>query len=215
MNRRFFTRLFASALIVAGIGGAQAALAATAPDELIRTVATDVQAIVKQDKAIQSGDMRKTLELIDAKVLPNFDFARMTSLAVGRDWRSATPAQKTDLTAEFRTLLVRSYANAIVRFKDHQITVKPLKLKPEDTEVTVRSEVRKAGSQPDSVDYTLYKKGEEWKVYDVAVAGVSLITNYRDAFGEEIKAGGIDGLIKSLRTKNAQNAAGGEGAAKK
>ncbi|WP_374510055.1 phospholipid-binding protein MlaC [Niveibacterium sp.] len=215
MNRRFFNQFFASALIVAGIGGAQAALAATAPDELIRTVATDVQTIVKQDKAIQSGDMRKTLELIDAKVLPNFDFARMTSLAVGRDWRSATPAQKTDLTAEFRTLLVRSYANAIVRFKDHQITVKPLKLKPEDTEVTVRSEVRKAGSPPDSVDYTLYKKGEEWKVYDVAVAGVSLITNYRDAFGEEIKAGGIDGLIKSLRTKNAQNAAGGEGAAKK
>ncbi len=215
MNRRFFNRFFTSALIVAGVGVAQLALAATAPDELIRSVATDVQTIVRQDKAIQSGDMRKTLELIDAKVLPNFDFARMTSLAVGRDWRSATPAQKAELTAEFRTLLVRSYANAIVRFKDYQLTVKPLKLKPEDTEVTVRTEVRKAGSPPDSVDYTLYKKGEEWKVYDVAVAGVSLITNYRDAFGEEIKAGGIDGLIKSLRSKNAQNAAGGEGAAKK
>jgi len=192
-----------------------AALAGPAPDELIRSVATDVQTIVRQDKAIQSGDMHKTIELIDAKVLPHFDFSRMTALAVGRDWRSATPAQKTDLTAEFRTLLVRSYANAVVRFKDYELTVKPLKLKPEDTEVTVRSDVRKSGSPADSVDYTLYKKGEDWKVFDVAVAGVSLITNYRDSFGSEIKASGIDGLIQSLRNKNTQNASPAEGAGKK
>lgn len=215
LNRRVFGRLAGALLAVAVAGVPVIARAAQAPDELIRDVATDVQNIVRQDKAIQSGDMRKTLELIDAKVLPNFDFGRMTSLAVGREWRNATPAQKTDLTAEFRTLLVRSYANAIVRFKDYQITVKPLKLKADDTEVTVRSEVRKAGTQPDSVDYTLYKKGEDWKVFDVAVAGVSLITNYRDSFGEEIKANGIDGLIKSLHTKNTQNASGAEGVAKK
>ncbi|MCX9154851.1 ABC transporter substrate-binding protein [Niveibacterium sp. 24ML] len=192
-----------------------AALAGPAPDELIRGVATDVQTIVRQDKAIQSGDMSKVLALVDAKVLPHFDFSRMTALAVGRDWRSATPTQKSELTTEFRTLLVRSYANAVVRFKDYEITVKPLKLKPEDTEVTVRSDVRKAGSPADSVDYTLYKKGEDWKVYDVAVAGVSLITNYRDSFGAEIKAGGIDGLVKSLRGKNTQNAGPAEATGKK
>jgi phospholipid transport system substrate-binding protein len=213
LNRSLLGRLFAP--LFAMVLSAGAVAAGLAPDELIRGVATDVQTIVRQDKAIQSGDMRKTLELIDAKVLPHFDFSRMTALAVGRDWRTASPAQKTDLTAEFRTLLVRSYANAVVRFKDYEITVKPLKLKPEDSEVTVRSEVRKAGSPADSVDYTLYKKGEDWKVYDVAIAGVSLITNYRDSFGSEIKAGGIDGLIKSLRTKNSQNAATTEGAAKK
>lgn len=199
-----------SALLLSAV-----AAAGPAPDELIRSVATDVQSIVRQDKAMQSGDMRKVLELVDAKVLPHFDFSRMTALAVGRDWRSATPAQRTALTTEFRTLLVRSYANAVVRFKDYEITVKPLKLKPEDTEVTVRSDVRKAGSPADSVDYTLYKKGEDWKVYDVAVAGVSLITNYRDSFGAEIKAGGVDGLIKSLRDKNSQNAGAAEAAGKK
>ncbi|GAA5179198.1 phospholipid-binding protein MlaC [Niveibacterium umoris] len=215
INRRTFGQLMAGVMAFVLVGAPLVARAAQAPDELIREVATDVQNIVRQDKAIQSGDMRKVLELIDAKVLPHFDFTRMTALAVGREWRNATPAQRSDLAAEFRTLLVRSYANAIVRFKDAQITVKPVKLKADDTEVIVRSDVKKPGAQPDSVDYTLYKKGEDWKVFDVAVAGVSLITNYRDSFGEEIKANGIDGLVKSLRGKNAQNSSTGETAAKK
>jgi phospholipid transport system substrate-binding protein len=185
--------------------------AAQAPDAMVKEVSDEVLDIVRNDKAIQSGDMSKALQLIDAKILPHFDFTRMTALALGRDWRSATPEQRKNLTTEFRTLLVRSYANALTRFKDYQITFKPLKMQPNDTEVIVRTDVRKAGQQPDSVDYSLYLKDGEWKVFDVAVAGVSLITSYRDAFGQEVKTGGVDGLIASLKSKNAQN----EGAAAK
>ena len=182
------------------------AMAAETPDALIKSVSEEVLTIVRQDKAIQSGDMKKTLELIDAKVLPNFDFEAMTSLAVGRNWRSATPEQKTALTAEFRTLLVRSYANALNRFKDYQITYLPLKSQPGDTEVTVRTTVRKAGQQPDSVDYAVHQKDGTWKVFDVTVAGASLITAYRDEFAQDVKNGGIAGLIASLKTTNANNA---------
>jgi phospholipid transport system substrate-binding protein len=182
------------------------AAAGQAPDVLVKSVTEEVLGIVRQDKAIQAGDPKKTLDLVDAKVLPHFDFTRMTALALGRQWRSATPEQKATLTEEFRTLLVRTYANALTQFKDYQISYKPLKSKPEDVEVTVRTEVRKPGSQPDAVDYSLAMTDGEWKVFDVVVAGVSLITSYRDSFGEQVKADGIDGLIASLKAKNAQNA---------
>ncbi|WP_417068228.1 MlaC/ttg2D family ABC transporter substrate-binding protein [Niveibacterium terrae] len=203
-----FRSLFARFLAVLLLATSLPALAEEAPDAQIKRVSDEVLTIVRQDKSIQAGDTKKTLDLIDAKVLPNFDFTRMTSLALGRDWRSATPAQRAALTAEFRTLLVRSYANALTKFKDYQIAVKPLKLAAGDSDVVVRTTVRKAGSSPDTVDYSLEKKDGQWKVYDVAVAGVSLITSYRDSFGQEVKAHGVDGLLASLKTKNAQNAAG-------
>lgn len=205
MFRSLMIRSLSALLIAVSVS---AFAADEAPDAQIKRVSDEVLTIVRQDKAIQAGDSKKTLELIDAKVLPNFDFTRMTSLALGRDWRSASPAQRTALTAEFRTLLVRSYANALTKFKDYQIAVKPLKLAAADSDVVVRTTVRKAGSAPDTVDYSLGKKDGQWKVYDVAVAGVSLITSYRDSFGQEVKANGVDGLIASLKTKNAQNAAG-------
>ena len=173
-----------------------------APDALIKSVSDEVLQIVRTDKAIQAGDMKRISEVVDAKMLPHVNFNRMTALAVGRDWRSATPQQQADMSAEFKTLLVRSYAGALSNYRDQQIVFKPFKMKPEETDVLVRNEVRQPGAQPVSIDYNVMKMPEGWKIYDVAVAGVSLVTNYREEFGREIRANGMDGLIKSLREKN-------------
>ncbi|KAA3652050.1 MAG: ABC transporter substrate-binding protein [Proteobacteria bacterium] len=178
------------------------AWAAPSPDALVRTVMDEVLEIVRQDEAIQSGDASRAAALVDEKVLPHFDFRIMTSLAVGRDWRQATPAQRDRLVGEFRTLLVRTYSNALTQYRDQQIDFKPLRAKAGDTDVTVRTEVRQPGAKPVEIDYALEKQGENWKVYDVIVAGVSLVTNYRSSFATEIRSGGIDGLIKALEAKN-------------
>ena len=193
------------AALVLGLGVQFAALADTvAPDALVKGVTDDVITIVRQDKAIQAGDTRKAVELVETKVLPYFDFAHMTRLAVGKDWKQASADQKAQLTQEFKTLLVRTYSNALTQYRNQQIDFKPLKAKPEDTDVVVRTEVRQPGAKPVQIDYSLDKQGDSWKVYDVMVAGVSLVTNYRDSFGQEVRAGGIDGLIKSLKDKNKQ-----------
>ncbi|MBN9696991.1 MAG: ABC transporter substrate-binding protein [Zoogloea sp.] len=180
------------------------AVDATAPDALVKSVTDDVITIVRQDKAIQSGDTRKAVELVETRVLPYFDFAHMTRLAVGKDWKQATPEQKAVLTQELKTLLVRTYSNALTQYRNQQIDFKPLKAKPEDTDVLVRTEVRQPGAKAVQIDYNLEKLADGWKVYDVLVAGVSLVTNYRDDFGKEVRAGGIDGLIKYLKDKNKQ-----------
>ena len=193
------------AALALSLGVQFAAFANTiAPDALVKGVTDDVIAIVRQDKAIQAGDTRKAVELVETKVLPYFDFAHMTRLAVGKDWRQASPEQKAALTQEFKNLLVRTYSNALTQYRNQQIDFKPLKAKPEDTDVVVRTEVRQPGAKPVQIDYSLDKQGDSWKVYDVMVAGVSLVTNYRDSFGQEVRAGGIDGLIKSLKDKNKQ-----------
>lgn len=196
-----FTSLFAA--LVLGLGIQFSAAANTvAPDVLVKSVSDDVISIVRQDKAIQSGDTRKAVTLVETKVLPYFDFAHMTRLAVGKDWKQASADQKSVLTQEFKTLLVRTYSNALTKYRDQQIDFEPLKAKPEDSDVIVRTKVRQAGAKPVQIDYNLEKQGDNWKVYDVLVAGVSLVTNYRDEFGQEVRAGGIDGLIKSLKDKN-------------
>lgn len=196
-----FTSLFAA--LVLGLGIQFSAVANTvAPDALVKSVSDDVISIVRQDKAIQSGDTRKAVTLVETKVLPYFDFAHMTRLAVGKDWKLASADQKSVLTQEFKTLLVRTYSNALTKYRDQQIDFEPLKAKAEDTDVIVRTKVRQAGAKAVQIDYNLEKQGDSWKVYDVLVAGVSLVTNYRDEFGQEVRAGGIDGLIKSLKDKN-------------
>ena len=195
--------LFAALVLGAGVQFAAFAQS-VAPDALIKSVTDDVIAIVRQDKAIQSGDTRKAVDLVETKVLPYFDFAHMTRLAVGKDWKSASADQKSALTDEFKTLLVRTYSNALTQYRNQQIDFKPLKAKPEDTDVLVRTEVRQPGAKAVQIDYNLEKQGDNWKVYDVMVAGVSLVTNYRDSFAQEVRAGGIDGLIKSLKDKNKQ-----------
>jgi phospholipid transport system substrate-binding protein len=178
------------------------ALAQTAPDALVKSITLDVLGVVKQDKDIQSGNRKKIYELVDAKVLPFFDFTRMTRLALGRNWNSASPEQQKSLEAEFRNLLVRTYSTALTSYRDQTIDFKPLRAQAGDTEVTVRSVVNQTRGDPVTIDYSMEKVADAWKVYDVAVAGVSLVTNYREDFANQVKAGGVDGLIKTLHTKN-------------
>jgi len=175
----------------------------SAPDALVKSVTNDVLAIVRQDKEIQSGNTKRAIELVEQKVSPHFNFARMTQLAVGRDWRKADPQQQAALSQEFKTLLVRTYSNALTSYKNQVIEFRPTRMQPSDTDVTVRTEVKQPGARPISIDYSLEQNSEAWKVYDVVVAGVSLVTNYRESFASEVRNGGIDGLIKSLQKKNA------------
>jgi phospholipid transport system substrate-binding protein len=174
----------------------------SAPDALVKGVTNDVLAIVRQDKEIQSGNTQRAMALVEQKVLPHFDFAHMTRLAAGRDWRTATPDQQKDLTQEFKTLLVRTYSNSLTTYKNQTIDFKPTRMQPGDTEATVRAEVKQPGAPPIGIDYNLEKTAEGWKVYDVTVGGVSLVTNYRESFAAEVRKSGIDGLVKSLRMRN-------------
>jgi phospholipid transport system substrate-binding protein len=175
-----------------------------APDVLVKNITQEVTAIIKQDKDIRTGNTKKIVALVETKILPHFDFARMTRIAMARNWRTASPDQQQQLTNEFRTLLVRTYSNALSTYRDQTIDVKPLRAKPEDTEVTVRSEVKQPGAQATAIDYDMAKNPDGWKVYDVKVDGVSLVTTYRDSFAAEIRDHGIDGLIQSLQAKNRQ-----------
>jgi phospholipid transport system substrate-binding protein len=176
-----------------------------APDLLVKSISQEVIAVLKQDKDIQAGNPKKIEALIEAKVIPHFNFTRMTRIAMARNWRVTTPEQQKELTAEFKTLLVRTYSTALSNYRDQAIDYKPLRAKPEDVEVTVRSEVKRSGSsQMVAIDYEMEKTPNGWKVYDVKVEGVSLVTTYRDTFTSEVKEGGVDGLIKSLAAKNRQ-----------
>ena len=184
------------------VGVAQAEI--VAPDMLIKTTAEEVLAIVKQDKDIQAGNQKKILALVDAKVLPHFDFTRMTQLSVGKSWRSATPEQKQALVTEFRNLLVRTYTKAFTVYRDQTIEVKPFKMAADETEVTVKTSINKPGAQPVLVNYEMAKAADSWKVFDLTIEGVSLVTSYRGTFNSEIQEKGIDGLIKTLSDKNTQ-----------
>lgn len=191
---------FLSFLLAAFV--ASSVIAQEAPDVLIQHVTEDVLEIVRKDKDIQNGNANKAIELVDKKVLPHFNFQHMTALAVGKEWRKATPQQQQQLTAEFKTLLVRTYSNALTSYKNQKVVYKPFKMNPGDADVLVRTEVLQPGSKPVQLDYSLEKLDAGWKVYDVVVAGISLVTNYRDQFGQEIRNGGIDGLIASVAAKN-------------
>jgi phospholipid transport system substrate-binding protein len=177
------------------------------PDLMVRMVADEILGIVRDDGAIRSGDAARAAELIERKVLPNFNFRRMTALAVGRDWRGATAEQQARLVEQFRSLLVRTYSNALTQYKDQSIEFRPLRARTEETDVTVRADIRQSGAPAITIDFRLEKAAQGWKVYDVAVAGVSLVATYRGSFSQEIRQGGLDGLIRSLEDKNRQFAA--------
>lgn len=176
-----------------------------APDLLVRTITQDVIAVIKQDKDIQSGNTRKIADLVETRILPHFNFARMTQLAMAVNWRRATPEQQKQLVQEFKTLLVRTYSTALSSYRDQVIEFRPLRARPEDTEITVRSEVRQKGAQSVTIDYDMEKTASGWKVFDVKVGGVSLITTYKEDFASQVREAGIDGLIKLLSAKNRQN----------
>jgi phospholipid transport system substrate-binding protein len=175
-----------------------------APDVLVKSVTQEVIGIIKQDKDIQAGNQRKTVALVEDKVLPHFNFGRMTALAMGQNWRKATPEQQKQLVEQFRTLLVRTYSTALAAYRNQVIEFKPLRAAAADADVTVRSDVKQPGGEPVTIDYSMEKTPGGWKVYDVAIGGVSLVTTYRDTFTNEIRTSGIDGLIKALADKNRQ-----------
>ena len=174
-----------------------------APDALIRTIADGVVAAIKQDAKL-TDDPDRVAALVEARVLPHFDFAHTTRIAMGVNWRRATPEQQERLTLEFRTLLVRTYSTALANYRDQAIDVRPLRARPEDVQVTVHSEVRQQGAQPMSIDYDLEKTQAGWKVFDIRIAGASLAATYRDTFAEIVRNHGVEGLIEQLSSKNRQ-----------
>lgn len=196
----WFQRLL-SAFTVAAAFVAGSAQAQTAPDALVKQVSNEVIDSIKSDKAIQGGDINKLQALVDAKVMPHVNFQRMTSAAVGRYWRSATPEQQKRLQEEFKILLVRTYSGALTQVKDQTVALKPMRSQPTDNEVVVRTEVR-GGGEPIQLDYRLEKAADSWKIYDVNVAGVWLVEQYRNSFAQEIGANGVDSLISKLAEKN-------------
>lgn len=172
------------------------------PDALIKRVASDVVATLKADKDIQGGNKKKLFDLVDGKIAGNFDFMRMTALAMGRNWSKAAPEQQKGLADEFKTLLIRTYSGALANYQNHVMDFKPVRMQPADTDVTVRTAVTAPGGQPIAIDYSMEKTANGWKAYDVIVGGVSLVTNYREEFNNVIRDSGVDGLLKTLAAKN-------------
>lgn len=192
----------------------QQAASATAPDALAKSVTDEVLAVLRADKDIQAGNTKKVVDLVEKKVLPHFDFARMTQLAVGRNWQQASPDQQKALTNEFRGLLVQTYAATLTSYRDQKIDYRPLRMEPADTDVVVKSLINQSGGSPVTVDYKMRKSDSGWKVYDVVVGDLSLVQSYRGTFTSEVQKGGIDGLIKALGDKNRQLAANSQTAKK-
>jgi len=176
----------------------------TAPDVLLKAVTLELITFIRQDQVIQAGNPAKFADLVETRILPLFDFTRMTQIAVARNWRLATPGQQEALTAKYKTLLVRTYSAALSGYRDHVIDYKPLRAAPDATEVTVKSLVKQPGAERTTVDYDMEKTPAGWKVYDIKIAGISLISAYQPTFGQTIRDGGVDGLIESLSARNLQ-----------
>ena len=205
---KFLINLMAgiAALTLTGIATA----ADVAPDVLVKNTANDVLDIIKKDKDIQSGDMRKITALAEEKILPHFDFERMSRMVLGKHWGKASKEQQQQFVTEFRSLLIRTYASALTKYRNQTIEYKPMRAQPTDTDVVVRTQIVQPGGQPLPIDYSLIKKEDGWKVYDVVIEGVSLVTNYRGQFSTEVRQSGMDGLIQRLADKNKQGAASGD-----
>ncbi|MDD3884948.1 MAG: ABC transporter substrate-binding protein [Gallionella sp.] len=199
---KFWLKIIAGLVLVMSLAQA----GEQGPDALIRDTVQDVLTVIKQDKAIQNGDQRKIVALVEEKILPRFDFVRMTRLAVGKSWRAATPEQKQALVQEFHTLLVRTYAKVFAVYRDQVVEIKPFRMAEDATEATVKTSISKPGAQPVLVDYEMIRTSEGWKAFDVIIEGVSMVTSYRGTFASEIQQGGIDHLIKVLADKNAASA---------
>ena len=172
------------------------------PDTLVKNVTLEVVDLIAKDKDIKAGGRAKLVAVIEAKVLPHFNFTAMTALAMGQSWTKASAEQRKELTVEFRTLLVRTYASALAAYSEQKFDFRPLRAKATDTDVTVNVRVLQPGAQPVTLDYSMEKTANGWKVYDVTVGGVSLVANYRTEFANTVRASGVDGLIKDLRAKN-------------
>jgi phospholipid transport system substrate-binding protein len=203
---RFFAAVVAVFVSTMTIGHADM----LAPDVLVKNTASEVLEVIKKDKDIQAGDNKKIVALTEEKIVPHFDFERMSRLVLGREWKSASKDQQDRFTMEFRNLLVRTYSVALAKYRNQTIEYKSFKMAPNDDDVVVKTQIIQPGGQPIPIDYALEKGSTEWKVYDVKIDGISLVTNYRGQFSNELKQGSMDALIQKLVDKNHSNAVGSD-----
>jgi phospholipid transport system substrate-binding protein len=176
-------------------------------DVFVKSVADEVLSIVKKDKDIQNGDQAKVFALVEEKIVPNFNFDHVCKLVLGKNFSKATKEQQEAFEREFRSLLIRTYASALSKYRNQTIEYKPLREAADDKQVVIKTLISQPGGQPLGVDYSVEQVGDAWKVYDITIEGVSLVTNYRGQFSSEIRQGGMDGLIQKLVDKNKSNAA--------
>ena len=195
----FLTSLVLSAGLVFSSGAAVAEMSA---DDLVKQTAEDVMFTIKGDKDIQAGNQQKIFALAEEKILPNFDFDRVCRMVLGKNWKSASPEQQAAFQKEFRSLLLRTYATALSKYKNQVIEYKPMRAEPGAKNVSVKTQILQPGGQPIAVDYSLVKGDSGWKVYDIVIESVSLVTNYRSQFSNEIRTNGLDSLNKKLAEKN-------------
>ena len=201
---KLIKQLIALATVALAVNAQAAAPANEAPDALVKRISQDVIDTAKSDKAIQAGDTKKVMDLVETKILPYVDFQRMTALAAGRFWREATPDQQKALSEQFRTLLIFTYSGALSQIKNETVEFKPLRAAPDDTEVEVRSQVNVARGEPIPLNYRVAKSATGWKIYDINVLGAWLVETYKGNFAAEISKTGVDGLIKKLAERNKQ-----------
>ncbi|MBM3350782.1 MAG: ABC transporter substrate-binding protein [Betaproteobacteria bacterium] len=200
--RTFFKHLLQLLLLVSLSASYATMSAEVTADELVKRTADEVLAVVKNDKDIQAGNQQKIFALAEEKILPNFDFDRVCRMVLGKNWKTSSPEQQTQFQKEFRTLLLRTYATALGKYKDQTIEYKPMREDAGAKNVSVKTQILQPGGQPIAVDYSLIKGDDGWKVYDIVIEGVSLVTNYRSQFSNEIRQNGIDSLNKKLADKN-------------
>lgn len=208
MQRRSWISALALGSLTVALAVASPLLRAqgVAADAFVKQVSGDVLDAVRDDKAIQAGDVGRIRALVDAKVMPHVNFQRMTASSVGPQWRSATPDQQKRMLVEFQTLMVNTYSGALTQVKDQSVVVKPLRGGADQGELVVRTEVRGKGD-PIQLDYRLEKAGDSWKIYDVNVGGFWLVDAYKGQFAKDLSAGGLDALITRLSEKNKSLAA--------
>ncbi|MBU3719956.1 MAG: ABC transporter substrate-binding protein [Burkholderiaceae bacterium] len=208
MNMLFRNIIAALSLGLLSIG----VQAQTAPDEFVRTISQSVLEEIRSDRSLQTGDIERLNGLVDRKVMPYVDFQRMTALAVGRNWRGANPEQQKTLMQEFRRLLLLTYSGAVRQVNELTLQVRPVRAKPDDDEVIVRTQVLRPGREPIQIDYRLQRSAGGWKIFDMNIMGLWLVEHYRNQFAQVVGASGIDGLIQSLKEKNQSLVMGGGGA---
>lgn len=175
-----------------------------APDALVKQTAQSIMSRIKAEKAQIDETPERLYQLVDEVVLPHFDFTKMSQWVLGKHWRKADAEQREQFVHEFRQLLVRTYAKALVDNVDQEIDYLPLRIKPDDTDVMVSTEIPQDGGFPIPINYSMYLKDDAWKVYDVNIDGISLVTNYRTSFSTEVRKSGINGLITKLAARSAE-----------
>lgn len=209
MNMKNLNKFLVTVFALVTLAFAATAQAAEeAPDAMVKRISQEVLEIARADRAIQGGNQKRVLALVEEKILPYVDFQRMTALAAGRHWREATPEQQKQLTVEFRNLLIYTYSGAISQVRDQRLDFKPFRAAATDTDVEVRSQVLQSRGEPIQLNYRLKKTDAGWKIYDINVLGAWLVETYKGNFSSEIGKSGIDGLIKVLSDKNKQLATG-------